>query len=99
MRSLFLAFAALILFVPCVAVAQSFATVTEIQTTNIKGAWKKVSTTQEALLILDDGTERAHKHAADALARLAIKNPDNQAQIARRLVGLLSPLVLLPCKN
>lgn len=57
MRSLFLAFAALILFVPCVAVAQSFATVTEIQTTNAKGAWKKVSTTQEALLILDDGTE------------------------------------------
>ena len=32
----------------------------------------------------------AHKHASDALRRLAIKNPDNQAQIAKHCVGMLS---------
>ena len=31
----------------------------------------------------------AHKHAADALARLAIKSADNQAQIAKHCVALL----------
>ena len=36
--------------------------------------------------ILDDGTVQAHKHAADALARLAHKNGDNQGQIAKHCV-------------
>ena len=36
-----------------------------------------------------DGTEEAFKHASDALTRLAFENPENQAQIAKRLVGLL----------
>ena len=40
--------------------------------------------------LLDDGTLEAHIHVAEALARLAKSNPDNQAQIAKKLVGLLS---------
>ena len=44
---------------------------------------------QPLTLILDDGTEQAHKHAAAALARLAIGNPENQAQIAKHCVALL----------
>ena len=40
--------------------------------------------------LLDDGTEKAHEHAVAALARLAHDNPDNQTQIAKKLVGLLS---------
>jgi hypothetical protein len=44
---------------------------------------------QPLTLILDDGTEQAHRHAADALARLALSNPDNQAQIAKHCVALL----------
>ena len=39
--------------------------------------------------LLDDGTAQAHRHAADALARLALNNPDNQAQMSKRLVTLL----------
>ena len=39
--------------------------------------------------LLDDGTQQAHEHAVAALARLSTDNPDNQAQIAKKLVGLL----------
>ena len=39
--------------------------------------------------VLDDGSEAAHGHAARALARLALNNEDNQAQIAKHLVGML----------
>ena len=39
--------------------------------------------------LLDDGTEQAHVHAIAALTRLSNENPDNQAQIAKKLVGLL----------
>ena len=39
--------------------------------------------------VLDDGTPKAHSLAADALARLAIDSAENQAQIAKYLVGLL----------
>ena len=39
--------------------------------------------------ILDDGTPTAHGYAAAALFRLAVKNSDNQAQIAKHLVALL----------
>ena len=40
--------------------------------------------------LLDDGTLQAHIYVAEALTRLAKNNPDNQAQIAKKLVGLLS---------
>ena len=40
--------------------------------------------------LLDDGTEQAHEYAVAALARLAINNPENQTQIAKKLVSLLS---------
>ena len=40
--------------------------------------------------LLDDGTVQAHEHAVAALARLSKDNPENQAQIAKKLVGLLS---------
>ena len=36
--------------------------------------------------LLDDGTEQAHEHAVSALARLAHDNPENQTQIAKKLV-------------
>ena len=39
--------------------------------------------------LLDDGTLQAHIHVAEALARLAKNNPDHQAQIAKKVVGLL----------
>ena len=39
--------------------------------------------------LLDDGTLQAHIHVAVALGRLAMNNPDNQAQIAKKLVGLV----------
>ena len=39
--------------------------------------------------LLADGTEQAQRHASDALTRLATENSENQAQIAKRLVGLL----------
>ena len=37
----------------------------------------------------EDGTLRAHRHAADALHRLADGNPENQTQIAKHAVSLL----------
>ena len=40
--------------------------------------------------MLDDGTLKAHKHAFDALARLAVGNADNQGQIAKHEVALLA---------
>ena len=40
--------------------------------------------------LLDDGTLQAHCHVAEALGRLAMSNPDNQAQIAKKLVGLVA---------
>ena len=39
--------------------------------------------------LLAEGTITAQRHASDALTRLATENTDNQAQIAKRLVGLL----------
>lgn len=39
--------------------------------------------------LLADGTENGQKFASDALTRLATNNQENQAQIAKRLVGLL----------
>lgn len=39
--------------------------------------------------MLADGTPEAKKFASKALTRMAIGNSDNQAQIAKRLVGLL----------
>lgn len=39
--------------------------------------------------LLAEGTARAQRHASDALTRLATSNPENQAQIAKKLVGLL----------
>ena len=39
--------------------------------------------------LLDDGTEIATFHAAEALKRLADSSSENQAQIAKKLVGLL----------
>ena len=39
--------------------------------------------------MLDDGTALGCTYAADALAHLARNNPDNQAQIAKKVVGLL----------
>ena len=39
--------------------------------------------------LLDGGSHQAHRHASDALARLANGNKDNQSQIAKRLVSLL----------
>ena len=39
--------------------------------------------------LLDDGTEQATIYAAEALDRLASNNPDNQAQISKKLVALL----------
>ena len=44
---------------------------------------------QPLVLLLDDGTPIAHAHTADALARLAIANADNQAQISKHCVALL----------
>ena len=41
--------------------------------------------------LLDNGTAAAHGFAAAALARLANGSPDNQIQIAKRLVTLLAP--------
>ena len=43
-----------------------------------------------SLLDFDDGTEQTFTHAADALARLAVDDEENQAQISKRLVVLLS---------
>lgn len=43
-----------------------------------------------SLLDFDEGTELTFTHAADALARLALNDEENQAQIAKRLVVLLS---------
>jgi hypothetical protein len=42
-----------------------------------------------SLLDFDDGTEQTFIHAAEALARLALNDEENQAQIAKRLVVLL----------
>ena len=39
--------------------------------------------------LLDGGTHKAHRHASDALARLANENREHQSQIAKRLVSLL----------
>lgn len=39
--------------------------------------------------LLADGNEAAQHHASDALTRLATNHAENQAQIAKRLVGLL----------
>ena len=39
--------------------------------------------------LLNDGTHQAHRHASDALARLANQNRDHQAQIAKKMVTLL----------
>lgn len=39
--------------------------------------------------LLENGTDIGQRHASDALTRLATENQDNQAQIAKRLVGLL----------
>ena len=39
--------------------------------------------------LLADGNDKARRHASDAMTRLATENPENQAQIAKRLVGLL----------
>ena len=41
-------------------------------------------------LLDDDNTSQAHEHAVAALARLAHESPDNQTQIAKKLVALLS---------
>ena len=49
----------------------------------------KVNGIAPLVTVLDDGTPQAHIFAADALARLAINNPENQAQIAKHLVGML----------
>ena len=41
--------------------------------------------------LLDDGnTAQAHEHAVAALTRLSRDNPDNQTQIAKKLVAILS---------
>ena len=40
--------------------------------------------------LLDDGTEQATEWASEALKRLADSSNENQAQIAKKLVGLLS---------
>jgi len=42
--------------------------------------------------LLDDGAPQAHTHAMAALARLSKDNADNQTQIAKKLVALLSPM-------
>ena len=39
--------------------------------------------------LLDDGTEQATTYAADALARLANNNPENQLTMAKKLVALI----------
>ena len=39
--------------------------------------------------LLAEGNDAALEHASNALKRLATDNPENQAQIAKRLVGLL----------
>ena len=39
--------------------------------------------------LLEEGTVKAKRFAADALARLAIDSPDNQSAIAKKLVGLI----------
>jgi vacuolar protein 8 len=39
--------------------------------------------------LLNDGTHQAHRHASDALARLANQGRSHQAQIAKKLVSLL----------
>lgn len=39
--------------------------------------------------VLDDGTLQAQIYVAEALGRLAMNSPDNQAQIAKKLVGLI----------
>ena len=39
--------------------------------------------------LLESGTEVSQKHSSNALTRLATDNSENQAQIAKRLVGLL----------
>ena len=57
MRTFFFVFFLLSVVLPTQALAQSFAVVAEIQATNAKGNWKKVSSSAEALLVLDDGTE------------------------------------------
>ena len=41
-------------------------------------------------LLDDENTPAAHEHAVAALARLAANSPDNQTQIAKKLVALLS---------
>ena len=41
--------------------------------------------------LLQDGTDESHEFAAGALDRLAKGNADNQVQIAKKLVTLLSP--------
>jgi hypothetical protein len=40
--------------------------------------------------ILDDGTDLAHEHAAEALLRLATNNVENQIQSSKNLVALLA---------
>ena len=45
---------------------------------------------QPLVQLLDDGTEQATVYAADALDRLAIDSPDNQASISKKLVSLLA---------
>ena len=41
--------------------------------------------------LLKDGTHMAHRHASDALARLANQGREHQAQIAKKLASLLMP--------
>ena len=41
--------------------------------------------------LLKDGTHKAHRHASDALARLANQGRDHQSQIAKKLSTLLMP--------
>ena len=52
----------------------------------------KVNGIAPLVTVLDDGTAEAHQHAADALARLATNNADNQAHIAKHCVNLLGNL-------
>ena len=69
MRTFFLVFFLLSVVLPTQALAQSFAVVAEIQTTNAKGNWKKVSSSAEALLVLDDALASVDNNtAAEILA-------------------------------
>ena len=45
---------------------------------------------QQLVTVLDDATDMAYAHAANALARLSIANPDNQLQVSKHCVALLA---------